>query len=376
MPSPTLWLALDLIGRPSVTPADAGCQPLIQERLERQGFRCEPMIFGEVTNLWARRGTQGPVFVFAGHTDVVPPGPLNRWTSPPFAPQIRDGLLYGRGAADMKGSLAAMVTACEDFLRDHPKHRGSIGFLLTSDEEGPSIDGTAKVVEALMARGEGIDYCLVGEPSSQHRLADTIKNGRRGSLSGRLRLLGKQGHVAYPHLARNPLHALAPVLARLCAEVWDQGNSYFPPTSFQISNLQMGTGAENVIPGELEAWFNFRFSSETDANTLIRRVTELLESIGLHYQIEWKLSGNPFLTPVGELVQASCWATEQVLGYRPELSTSGGTSDGRFIALMGAQVAELGPLNATIHQIDECVAIEDLERLSLIYRKILERLLA
>jgi len=376
MPSPTLWLALDLIGRPSVTPADAGCQPLIQERLERQGFRCEPMIFGEVTNLWARRGTQGPVFVFAGHTDVVPPGPLNRWTSPPFAPQIRDGLLYGRGAADMKGSLAAMVTACEDFLRDHPKHRGSIGFLLTSDEEGPSIDGTAKVVEALMARGEGIDYCLVGEPSSQHRLADTIKNGRRGSLSGRLRLLGKQGHVAYPHLARNPLHALAPVLARLCAEVWDQGNSYFPPTSFQISNLQMGTGAENVIPGELEAWFNFRFSSETDANTLIRRVTELLESIGLHYQIEWKLSGNPFLTPVGELVQASCWATEQVLGYRPELSTSGGTSDGRFIAPMGAQVAELGPLNATIHQIDECVAIEDLERLSLIYRKILERLLA
>ncbi len=227
-----------------------------------------------------------------------------------------------------------------------------------------------------MARGEGIDYCLVGEPSSQHRLADTIKNGRRGSLSGRLRLLGKQGHVAYPHLARNPLHALAPVLARLCAEVWDQGNSYFPPTSFQISNLQMGTGAENVIPGELEAWFNFRFSSETDANTLIRRVTELLESIGLHYQIEWKLSGNPFLTPVGELVQASCWATEQVLGYRPELSTSGGTSDGRFIAPMGAQVAELGPLNATIHQIDECVAIEDLERLSLIYRKILERLLA
>jgi len=376
MASPTLWLALDLIGRPSVTPADAGCQPLIQERLERQGFRCEPMIFGEVTNLWARRGTQGPVFVFAGHTDVVPPGPLNRWTSPPFAPQIRDGLLYGRGAADMKGSLAAMVTACEDFLRDHPKHRGSIGFLLTSDEEGPSIDGTAKVVEALMARGEGIDYCLVGEPSSQHRLADTIKNGRRGSLSGRLRLLGKQGHVAYPHLARNPLHALAPVLARLCAEVWDQGNSYFPPTSFQISNLQMGTGAENVIPGELEAWFNFRFSSETDANTLIRRVTELLESIGLHYQMEWKLSGNPFLTPVGELVQASGWATEQVLGYRPELSTSGGTSDGRFIALMGAQVAELGPLNATIHQIDECVAIEDLERLSLIYRKILERLLA
>lgn len=376
MASPTLWLALDLIGRPSVTPADAGCQPLIQERLERQGFRCEPMIFGEVTNLWARRGTQGPVFVFAGHTDVVPPGPLNRWTSPPFAPQIRDGLLYGRGAADMKGSLAAMVTACEDFLRDHPKHQGSIGFLLTSDEEGPSIDGTAKVVEALMARGEGIDYCLVGEPSSQHRLADTIKNGRRGSLSGRLRLLGKQGHVAYPHLAKNPLHALAPVLARLCTEIWDQGNSYFPPTSFQISNLQMGTGAENVIPGELEAWFNFRFSSETDANTLIRRVTELLESIGLHYQIEWKLSGNPFLTPVGELVQASCWATEQVLGYRPELSTSGGTSDGRFIAPMGAQVAELGPLNATIHQIDECVAIEDLERLSLIYRKILERLLA
>lgn len=376
MPSPTLWLALDLIGRPSVTPADAGCQPLIQERLERQGFRCEPMIFGEVTNLWARRGTQGPVFVFAGHTDVVPPGPLNRWTSPPFAPQLRDGLLYGRGAADMKGSLAAMVTACEDFLRDHPKHRGSIGFLLTSDEEGPSIDGTAKVVEALMARGEGIDYCLVGEPSSQHRLADTIKNGRRGSLSGRLRLLGKQGHVAYPHLAKNPLHALAPVLARLCTEIWDQGNSYFPPTSFQISNLQMGTGAENVIPGELEAWFNFRFSPETDANTLIRRVTELLESIGLHYQIEWKLSGNPFLTPVGGLVQASCWATEQVLGYRPELSTSGGTSDGRFIAPMGAQVAELGPLNATIHQIDECVAVEDLERLSLIYRKILERLLA
>lgn len=375
MPSPTLQLALDLIGRPSVTPADAGCQPLIQERLERLGFRCEPMIFGEVTNLWARRGLQGPVFVFAGHTDVVPAGPLNRWTSPPFAPQLRDGLLYGRGAADMKGSLAAMVTACEDFLGDHPQHRGSIGFLLTSDEEGPSIDGTAKVVEALRARGEGIDYCLVGEPSSQHRLADTIKNGRRGSLSGRLRLLGKQGHVAYPHLAQNPLHAFAPVLARLCAEVWDQGNAYFPPTSFQISNLQMGTGAENVIPGELESWFNFRFSSASTADTLIRRVTELLESVGLGYEIEWKLSGNPFLTPVGELVQASRWATEQVLGYVPELSTSGGTSDGRFIAPMGAQVVELGPLNATIHQIDECVAIEDLDRLSLIYRKILERLL-
>lgn len=375
MPSPTLQLALDLIGRPSVTPADAGCQPLIQERLERLGFRCEPMIFGEVTNLWARRGLQGPVFVFAGHTDVVPAGPLNRWTSPPFAPQLRNGLLYGRGAADMKGSLAAMVTACEDFLGDHPQHRGSIGFLLTSDEEGPSIDGTAKVVEALRARGEGIDYCLVGEPSSQHRLADTIKNGRRGSLSGRLRLLGKQGHVAYPHLAQNPLHAFAPVLARLCAEVWDQGNAYFPPTSFQISNLQMGTGAENVIPGELEAWFNFRFSSASTADTLIRRVTELLESVGLGYEIEWKLSGNPFLTPVGELVQASRWATEQVLGYVPELSTSGGTSDGRFIAPMGAQVVELGPLNATIHQIDECVAIEDLDRLSLIYRKILERLL-
>jgi len=371
----TLDLAVALVARASVTPDDSGCQDLIRARLEPMGFRSESMPFGEVLNLWARRGTDGPVFVFAGHTDVVPPGPLQRWSSPPFSPQIRDGKLYGRGAADMKGSIAAMVVACERFVRRNPEPRGSIAFLITSDEEGPSIDGTVKVVEELELRGEKIDFCLVGEPSSHTRLGDTIKNGRRGSLNGRLRVLGKQGHVAYPALARNPFHACARALARLCAETWDEGNEYFPPTGFQISNLSMGTGAENVIPGELELLMNFRFSTALDAPTIQRRVAAILDEDGIPYELEWKLSGNPFLTPAGSLVEAVSESVREVMGYPPELSTSGGTSDGRFIAPTGAEVIELGPLNASIHQIDEHTDISDLEQLALIYEGVLQRML-
>ena len=371
----TLELAIDLLRRPSVTPQDGGCQTVMAERLAALGLAIEPMRFGEVDNLWARRGDAAPLFVFAGHTDVVPPGPLERWDAPPFQPEIRAGLLYGRGAADMKGALAAMITACERFLAGHPGHRGSIGFLITSDEEGPGVDGTVKVIEALQARGEHIDFCLVGEPSSRERLGDEIKNGRRGSLNGRLRVHGVQGHVAYPHLARNPLHSFAPALAELCAERWDNGNAHFPPTTFQFSNLHVGTGAENVIPGELEALFNFRFSTEQTVDGLKARVQALLERHGLDFEIDWKLSGRPFLTPLGELVEASRAAVAEVLGYHPALSTSGGTSDGRFIAPTGAQVIELGHLNATIHKINECVAVDDLERLSLVYERILEKLL-
>ncbi len=374
--SPTLELACELIRRPSVTPDDAGCQALMAERLAAIGFRIEEMPFGEVANLWARRGDEGPLFCFAGHTDVVPTGPIEQWDSAPFEPTIRDGRLFGRGASDMKGSLAAMITAVEAFVGDHPNHRGSIAFLITSDEEGPSVDGTRRVVERLEERGEKIDYALVGEPSARERLGDTIKNGRRGSLNGVLRVQGKQGHVAYPHLAKNPFHASVGALAALCAEVWDQGNDYFPPTSFQIANLHMGTGAENVIPGRLEAQFNLRFSTELDPETIQARVRSILDAGDFDYTLDWRLSGNPFLTPVGELVAATREAIAAVTGIQTQLSTSGGTSDGRFIGPTGAQVVELGPVNATIHQVNECVGVAELDALSEIYRGILERLLA
>lgn len=373
--SATLELAKALISRASVTPEDAGCQQLMSERLAAMGFNCEHLPYGEVANLWARRGRTAPLLVFAGHTDVVPPGPLERWLSDPFTPIVRDGLLYGRGAADMKGSLAAMVTACEAFVGAHPDHKGSIGFLITSDEEGPSINGTVKVVEHLTARGEGIDLCLIGEPSSRDRLGDVVKNGRRGSLNGKLTVLGKQGHVAYPHLAVNPIHLAVPALAELAAIEWDQGNAFFPPTSFQISNLHAGTGAENVIPGELQLMFNLRYSTQLDAEAIRRRVQAVLDSHHLEYTLDWRLSGEPFLTPAGELVAAAREAIRETAGIETELSTSGGTSDGRFIAPTGAQVLELGPLNATIHQVNECVAVNDLELLTAMYRCILEKLL-
>ena len=371
----TLDLAIDLIRRPSVTPQDEGCQDVLIQRLEGLGFRAEKLRFGDVDNLWLRRGDSGPLFCFAGHTDVVPPGPLEKWDSPPFAPEIRDGLLYGRGAADMKGSIAAMTTAVERFVAAHPGHNGSIAFLITSDEEGPSINGTVKVVEVLEARNEKIDWCLVGEPSSTAKVGDVIKNGRRGSLSGTLTVYGRQGHVAYPHLAENPIHRLAPALAELAAQEWDQGNEFFPPTTFQVSNLNAGTGANNVIPGEAVALFNFRFSTETTEAELKQRVHDILDRHGLRYDLEWTLSGHPFLTPEGELVEAAVAAIREQTGTDTELSTAGGTSDGRFIAPTGAQVLELGPLNATIHQRNEHVRVEDLDTLSAIYEGILERLL-
>lgn len=373
--SDTLELACRLIERPSVTPEDAGCQPLIAERLKACGFRAEPMRFGEVNNLWLRRGASAPLFCFAGHTDVVPPGPAQNWSSDPFTPTLREGRLYGRGAADMKGSIAAMVTAIERFVAAHPGHRGSIALLLTSDEEGPAVNGTVKVVERLQARGERIDWCLVGEPSSSTRVGDTVKNGRRGSLSGRLVVHGRQGHVAYPQLADNPIHRLAPALAELAATQWDQGNAHFPPTTFQVSNIRGGTGAANVIPGQVELLFNFRYSTESPQESLRERVHALLDRHGLRYELDWTLSGEPFLTDSGELVAAACAAIEEVTGHGTELSTAGGTSDGRFIAPTGAQVLELGPPNATIHQVDEHVAVEDLETLSRIYERLLERLL-
>ncbi len=373
--SDTLELARELIRRASVTPEDAGCQDLLAQRLERLGFRIEPMPFGEVKNLWARRGERGPLFCFAGHTDVVPPGSLEAWDSPPFEPEIREGRLFGRGAADMKGSLAAMLTATERFLARHPDPAGSLAWLITSDEESVAVDGTVKVIERLEGRGEKIDWCLVGEPSSGERLGDTIKNGRRGSLNGRLVVKGVQGHVAYPHLARNPVHQALPALAEMAAIEWDRGNDFFPPTSFQISNLRAGTGATNVIPSELEVVFNFRYSTENTAQTLERRAEEVLRAHGLEYELEWSLSGEPFLTPEGELVEAAVAAVREVTGLEPELSTSGGTSDGRFIAPTGAQVIELGPRNATIHKVNEEVGVEELERLSRIYEALLERLL-
>jgi succinyl-diaminopimelate desuccinylase len=373
--SATLDLAIDLISRRSVTPEDAGCQALMMQRLAALGFRNEPMRFDDVDNFWARRGHDGPVFCFAGHTDVVPTGPVERWQFHPFATEIHDGLLYGRGAADMKGSLAAMITATERFVAQHPDHRGSIAFLITSDEEGPSINGTVKVIEALEARNEKIDWCLVGEPSSTEQVGDVVKNGRRGSLGAVLQVKGIQGHVAYPHLARNPVHDAAPALAELAAIEWDRGNEFFPPTTFQVSNIHAGTGATNVIPGVCEITFNFRYSTETTHEALRERVEAILARHGLDFAIDWTLSGLPFLTPRGELVEAAQQAIRDVTGYETELSTAGGTSDGRFIAPTGAQVLELGPLNATIHKVNECVSVDDLDRLSLMYEKILEALL-
>lgn len=373
--SETLDLARELIQRPSVTPDDQGCQELMIQRLDAIGFKAERMRFGAVENFWARRGAEGPVLAFAGHTDVVPPGALEQWELPPFEATVRDGVLYGRGAADMKGSLAAMITACEAFVAEHPDHSGSIAFLITADEEGPAADGTIRVVEALEARGEKMDWCLVGEPSSTDRLGDIIKNGRRGSINGWLKVRGIQGHVAYPHLAKNPLHDLAPALQQLCAEEWDEGNAFFPPTTFQIPNIQMGTGAENVVPGELNMQFNLRFSTERTPEQIKRRIHAILDQQGLDYEIRWKVSGRPFLTAGGALVAAACDAVEATQGYRPRLDTGGGTSDGRFIAPTGAEVLELGPCNATIHKANECVKVRELDELSAIYRGLIARLL-
>ena len=375
-PSDTLELSLQLLRQPSVTPIDHTCQDIMAERLSNIGFNIEAMRFEDVDNLWARRGTEAPVFCFAGHTDVVPTGHLDAWNSDPFLPEIRDGKLYGRGSADMKTALAAMVVASERFVAKHPHHKGSIAFLITSDEEGPSINGTVKVIEALEARQEKMTWCLVGEPSSTHTLGDIIKNGRRGSLNAKLIVKGKQGHVAYPHLAINPIHTASQALAELCNTVWDHGNEYFPATSFQISNINAGTGATNVVPGSMEILMNWRYSTEVTADELKSRTLEILERHNVQYDIVWTLSGLPFLTPVGELVNAATQAIKAVTGTDAELSTSGGTSDGRFIAPTGAQVLELGVLNATIHQINEHTDVCDLEPLAEIYEKILENLLA
>ncbi|SMN15599.1 N-succinyl-L,L-diaminopimelate desuccinylase [uncultured Candidatus Thioglobus sp.] len=345
------------------------------DRLREIGFEIDDLKFGEVDNFWAKRGNIAPAFVFAGHTDVVPVG--KNWKTDPFKPTVIDGLLYGRGAADMKGSLAAMITATERFVKDFPAHKGSIGFLITSDEEGPAVDGTIKICEYLKAQNQAVDYCLVGEPSSSEQLGDVIKNGRRGSLNATLTLIGKQGHIAYPHLANNPIHLLAPVLNSLIAEVWDEGNDYFPATSFQVSNMHSGAGVTNVIPAEVEMVFNFRYSSESTHEGLQKRVCEILDLHALEYKIDWNHSGYPFLTPKGDLVSACTQAIKEVKGIDSELSTSGGTSDGRFIApILGAQVVELGPLNATIHQVDECVSVKDLEDLSDIYYQVLKNILA
>lgn len=373
--SPTTELAMDLISRRSVTPEDAGCQDLMISRLEKMGFKIERLQFEEVSNFWARRGTEGPLFCFAGHTDVVPSGPEERWTYPPFEPTINEGMLHGRGAADMKGGIAAFMVALERFIDHHPDHKGSIALLITSDEEGPFINGTTRVVDHLEARNEKIDYCVLGEPSSTTKVGDTIKNGRRGSLSGSLVVRGKQGHVAYPHLVKNPIHLAAPALAELSGEVWDEGNEFFPPTSFQISNIHAGTGATNVVPGHVDIEFNFRFSTEVTADELKTRVRDILDKHGLEWDIDWTLSGNPFLTAAGSLVEASQQAIKAVTGIDTELSTSGGTSDGRFIAPTGAQVVELGPINATIHQVNERVSVKDLDTLTDIYENILARLL-
>lgn len=371
----TLQLAQALIRRRSVTPDDQGCQELMIERLQAIGFDVQRLRYEDVDNFWARRGSDGPLVVFAGHTDVVPTGPAEDWQSDPFAAEVVDDKLYGRGAADMKSSLAAFVTAIEDFVQAHAQHKGSIGLLITSDEEGPSVNGTVKVVEWLQQNNIQIDYCVVGEPSSENELGDIIKNGRRGSLNGKLTVFGKQGHVAYPHLAVNPIHQLAPALTELVNETWDEGNAYFPATSFQVSNIHGGTGAENVIPGTLVIDFNFRFSTAVTDTELRQRTESILQRHGLNFQLDWRLSGNPFLTEVGALVEAAQQATREVLGRTPELSTGGGTSDGRFIAPTGAQVVELGPLNQTIHQVNEHIAASDPAKLSSIYRLILENLL-
>jgi succinyl-diaminopimelate desuccinylase len=374
--SETLELTLDLVSRASVTPADAGCQGVIAARLARAGFRVENLRFGNVDNLWAVRGTAGPVLCFAGHTDVVPTGPLEEWRSDPFKPVVRDGTLYARGAADMKSGLAAMVTATEAFVAARPTHRGSIAYLITSDEEGPSVDGTKRVVEELMARQQRIDWCVVGEPSSEKITGDMIKIGRRGSLSGRLTVHGVQGHIAYPHMAENPVHSLAPALAELTSRTWDRGNEHFQPTSFQVSNLTAGTGAPNVIPGELKARFNLRYSPVHTLADLKNSVEEILRRHKVRYSLEWYLSGEPFYTPPGPLSDAVCEAIKAVTGALPTLSTSGGTSDGRFIARMGTQVVEVGVPNPTIHKVNECVRLEDVDALHAIYFNVLGQLLA
>ncbi|MHB1871325.1 MAG: succinyl-diaminopimelate desuccinylase [Steroidobacteraceae bacterium] len=375
--SPTLALTQALMSRRSVTPADEGCQELMIERLRAAGFQIEPLPFGNVANFWAWHGSDaGPVLCFAGHTDVVPTGPLEEWLSDPFTPTLREGMLYGRGAADMKSGLAAMVTAAAAFVAAHPRHRGRIAFLITSDEEGPSVDGTKRVAALLGERGERIDWCVVGEPSSERTIGDTIKIGRRGSFSGRLTVHGVQGHVAYPQLAENPVHTLAPALAELTQRVWDQGTEHFEPTSFQISNLNAGTGAPNVIPGELKARFNLRYSPVQTLEGLKHTVEGILSKHGVRFTIEWYLSGEPFYTPPGVLSEAVCTAIRSVTGAAPRLSTGGGTSDGRFIAPLGAQVVELGVLNATIHKVNECVRVEDIDALHRMYFNVLENLLA
>jgi len=368
-------LTADLIRRASLTPDDAGCQPLIAERLARAGFAIEQLRYGDVDNLWATHGTGDPVLVFLGHTDVVPPGPLDAWTSPPFEPTLRDGRLYGRGAADMKSGVAAMTLALEDFVRTNPRHRGTIALLVTSDEEGIGKDGVRRVADEFRRRGQRIDWCVVGEPSSREKLGDLIRVGRRGSLTGRMHVRGVQGHVAYPDRAKNPIHMLAPALAELAATRWDDGNDAFPPTSFQISNLNAGTGADNVIPGTLDAVFNFRFGTASSATSLRERVERILKGCGVDATVDWWLSGEPFLTREGPLREAVVAAIGEHCGTAPEASTGGGTSDGRFIAPLGAEVVELGPVNASIHKIDESVALDELERLPHLYLSIAERLL-
>ncbi|WP_434566106.1 succinyl-diaminopimelate desuccinylase [Vibrio chagasii] len=374
--SPTLALAKDLISRQSVTPEDAGCQELMINRLKALGFEIEIMVFEDTTNFWARRGTEAPLFAFAGHTDVVPAGPIEQWNTKPFEPTIVDGYLHGRGAADMKGSLASMIVAVEQFIEKHPDHSGSIGFLITSDEEGPFINGTVRVVEALMARGENIDMCIVGEPSSTEFVGDVVKNGRRGSITGDLTIKGTQGHVAYPHLANNPVHSSLLAIHELATTEWDQGNDYFPPTSFQIPNVSAGTGASNVIPGEFNVQFNLRFSTELSNDVIVERVTTTLDKYDFEYDLKWTFNGDPFLTDAGSLLDAIVDAVGHVNDVKPALLTTGGTSDGRFIARMGGQVVELGPVNATIHKVNECVKVADLEKLTDMYERTLVNLFA
>ena len=372
----TISLAQALIERPSVTPEDFGCQQLMAERLAKLGFNNESMVFEDTTNLWSRKGTSGPVFCFAGHTDVVPAGNLESWNTPPFEPVIADGMLYGRGAADMKGSLAAMIVATERFVSDYPNHKGSIAFLVTSDEEGPFINGTTRVIDTLEARNEKITYCIVGEPSSTNRLGDVVKNGRRGSISGELHIHGKQGHVAYPDHVINPIHMAMPALTELSQMHWDNGNDYFPPTSFQLSNIQSGTGATNVVPGHLTALFNLRYSTELTAKMIVNKVEAILAEHQLNFELNWVFNGQPFITEPSTLVDSVVQAIETCCHINTELSTSGGTSDGRFIAPTGAQVIELGPCNATIHQVNECVAVNDLILLTDVYYQTLVNVLA
>ncbi len=374
--SKTIKLAQSLIKIDSVTPNDKGCQTLMTDHLKQSNFEISDLKFEEVDNFWAQHGTGSPVFVFAGHTDVVPVGDASKWDLDPFSGEIKDGMLHGRGAADMKGSLASMLDASERFVKDYPDHKGTIGYLITSDEEGPAVNGTVKVCEHLNNIGQNVDYCLVGEPSATNVLGDVIKNGRRGSLNGTLTIIGKQGHIAYPHLANNPIHLAVPVLNELCEELWDKGNEYFPATSFQVSNIHSGTGVTNVIPGTIEVVFNFRYSTESTHEGLQKRVCDILDKHNLEYEIDWNHSGYPFLTPKGDLVASCVDAIKQVTGVDTQLSTSGGTSDGRFIApILNAQVVELGPINATIHQVNECVSAKDLDDLSEIYYHILKNIL-